>query len=199
MKRDQAPSLSFPPIIPIDPPSIRIVGSQPIERILHYDPRGFLLETLRVDDNGVDGSRFRMAYSSVTLPGQFRDADRWHVHKVQTDRFVVVLGEMVLSLLDGRPGSRTYGQLDVVRMVGASLKALARAPPRDVQTYLVPIPPGVLHCIGNLASEPVLLQNFPTELYNPSDEGREPFLTQGIPSLGRTFSWDMVRRSPSSP
>ena len=150
---------------------------------------------MRADDTPVEGAKFRMSYSSVTLPGQFRDADRWHVHKIQTDRFVVVLGEMVLSIFDNRTESPTHGLLDVVRMVGASPRALAHAPPRDTTTYLVPIPPGVLHCIGNLSADPFLLQNFPTEMYSPVDEGRIPFASLTIPSLGRSFAWDLVQRS----
>jgi dTDP-4-dehydrorhamnose 3,5-epimerase-like enzyme len=133
-----------------------------------------------------------MSYSSVTLPGQFRDADRWHVHKIQTDRFVVVLGEMTLALFDQRPESLTHGQLDIIRMTGASHGAVSSPSARDVTTYLVPIPPGVLHCIGNLGTEPFLLQNFPTELYSPSDEGRVPFVSLPIPSLGRPFAWNLV-------
>ncbi len=187
------------PIAPEEPRSIRIAGARPIRRTVHQDPRGFLLETLRADDAEVAGSTFRMSYSSVTLPGQFRDADRWHLHQVQTDRFVVVLGEMVLALLDRRSGSPTEGLLDVVRMTGAPAAALAHAPAREFTTYLVPIPPGVLHCIGNLAEEPFLLQNFPTELYSPADEGRVPFASVPVASLGRPFAWDLVRAGSRPP
>jgi len=189
------PARTVPGVTPIDPPAIRIEGAKPIPRTVHQDPRGFLLETLRADDDSVDGALFRMSYSSVTLPGQFRDVDRWHVHKFQTDRFVVILGEMTLVLFDQRPGSATHGQLDVVRMVGTLRDALSSPHARDLTTYLVPIPPGVLHCIGNLGSEPFLLQNFPTELYSPADEGRVPFTSLPIPSLGRPFAWDLVQRA----
>ena len=199
MTPDRPTADGAPRLTRIDPPSIRIVGAQALPRTFHHDPRGFLVETLRADDTSVEGSKFRMSYASVTLPGQFRDLDRWHVHKVQTDRFVVVLGEMTLALLDQRPGSATHGVLDVVRMSGASRSALASTPPQDRATYLVPIPPGVLHCIGNLASEPFLLQNFPTELYSPADEGRVPFASLPVPSLGRPFAWDLVERPPRVP
>ena len=199
MTPDAGPTSHLPLLSPIEPSAIRIQGAQALRRTFHQDPRGFLVETLRADDGAVDGSRFRMSYSSVTLPGQFRDTDRWHVHKVQTDRFVVVLGEMILALFDGRTESPTHEQLNVIRMVGASAKAPAHVPPRDLPGYLVPIPPGVLHCIGNLSSEPFLLQNFPTELYNPADEGRVPFASQPIPSLGGPFGWDRVQRTGQGP
>lgn len=199
MTPEEHASSALPRLIPIEPSAIRIGGAKPIVRTLHQDPRGFLLETLRADDTAVDGARFSMSYSSVTLPGQFRDADRWHVHQVQTDRFVVVLGEMTLALFDRRPGSSTEGHLDVVRMTGARRDALSSPRARDLVTYLVPIPPGVLHCIGNLAAEPFVLQNFPTELYTPSDEGRVPFASLPVPSLGRPFAWDLVARSSPAP
>ena len=182
------------PVVALDPSAASIVGVTPVVRTFHHDPRGFLVETLRADDAQVDGARFRMSYSSLTLPGQFRDADRWHLHQIQSDRFVVVLGEMMLALLDHRPASPTHGRLEVLRMVGAVHAAPASAPPKDVRTFLVPIPPGVLHGIGNLGSEPFLLQNYPTELYNPADEGRVPFASVAVASLGGPFAWNLVRR-----
>ncbi len=179
-------------VVPVAPTEIRIAGANPIVRTLHRDPRGFLLETLRADDQAVDGKRFRMSYSSLTLPGEYRDRDRWHVHRVQTDRFVVILGEMMLALWDGRPSSPSRGRLEVVRMAGGPFRGSVE--PGDAVTYLVPIPPGVHHCIGNLSTEPFLLQNFPTELYDAHDEGRVPFVDVPIGSIGRPFSWDLVAR-----
>lgn len=183
------------PLVPIAPLSIEISGAQPTVRTVHQDPRGFLLETLRSDDEAIGGSHFRMSYSSVTMPGQYRDADCWHFHKVQTDRFVVILGEMTLALLDERPNTPSHGRLEVIRMTGVHRDELAHSPPRDITTYLVPIPPGVLHCIGNLGSEPFLLQNYPTELYNPADEGRVPFEAKPILALRRPFAWNLVNAS----
>lgn len=177
------------------PTQVRIPGVQTLARVIHQDPRGFLVETLRADDRPVDGSRFVMGYSSVTIPGQYRDADRWHVHKIQTDRFVVPLGEMTLALLDGREDSPVFDRLEVILMRGAPPSAAGSSPRRDVETHMVTIPPGVLHCIGNLSSEPFLLQNYPTEFYNPADEGRVPFTTRPISQLGRGFDWSLVDRA----
>ena len=183
---------------PIDPSQITIRGSSPLSRILHRDSRGFLVETLRSDDVSVDGARFAMSYISLTLPGEFRDAHQWHLHKVQTDRFVVLLGEMMLALFDQRPDSPTSGTLEVVRMVGASPRSdPSTAALRETEAiHLVPILPGVLHCIGNLSSEPFLLQNYPTELYNPADEGRVPFISIPAKRLGGPFDWSRIKRSP---
>jgi dTDP-4-dehydrorhamnose 3,5-epimerase-like enzyme len=192
----ESPGMPRSSISRILPGEIRIAGVQVLPRALHQDPRGFLVETLRRDDRAVDGDRFVMSYSSVTLPGQYRDVDRWHLHKVQTDRFVVPLGEMTLALLDGREGSPTRDQLDVILMKGAPPSQAGFSPKRDLVTHLITIPPGVLHCLGNLSSEPLLLQNYPTEFYTPEDEGRVPFSARAIPSLGGSFAWDRVDRRP---
>jgi dTDP-4-dehydrorhamnose 3,5-epimerase-like enzyme len=174
------------------PDEIRIFGVRVIPRTLHFDSRGFLLETLRHDDLSVHGDRFAMTYASVTVPGQFRDVDRWHVHQVQTDRFVVVLGEMVLAMYDHRVDSPTCKRLEVVRMTGAPFDQLARAK-QDLPTFLVAIPPGIYHCIGNLSPHPFLLVNAPTELYDASDEGRVPFANVPMGPKGEGFSWGFVR------
>jgi dTDP-4-dehydrorhamnose 3,5-epimerase-like enzyme len=185
-------------IKPIGPPAVRIEGAAPLRRTVHQDARGFLLETLRSDDAIVNGDRFRMSYTSLTIPGQFRDADRWHVHRVQTDRFVVLLGEMTLALFDARRGSLTEGLLDVVRLEGVPPAHLTNPSPRDFPTYLLPIPPGVYHSLGNLSNEPFLYQNYPTELYDASDEGRVSFSSQTVAALGGPFSWESVAR-PAAP
>ncbi len=182
-------------LVPAEPTAIRIVGSRPIPRTFHQDARGFLIETMRADDREVRGSEFQMSYLSLTVPGQFRDADRWHVHRVQTDRFVVVLGEMILAMLDDRPDSPSFGRLEVVRMCGMSSSEPTHSTPLEIVTHLVAIPPGVMHCIANLGSEPFLLQNYPTELYNPGDEGRVLFATKVVRSLDGPFSWGLVKRS----
>lgn len=184
-------------IRPIAPEAIRIQGAQPIVRTFHYDPRGFLLETLRQDDVQVDGARFAMSYTSATSPHEFRDRDRWHAHRNQSDRFVVVLGEMMLALYDSRPTSPTTGRLEVIRMMGATFERLQRPRKEDILSSMVPIPPGVYHCIGNLSDHPFVLTNFPTELYDPTDEGRIPFRDVRVASLEGPFDWDRVARGRS--
>lgn len=183
-----------PSVVPIAPDKITLDGVRPLARTIHQDSRGFLMELLRKDDTAVAGHEFAMSYVSVTTPGEFRDKDRWHVHKIQTDRFVVPWGEMILALFDGRPTSPTQGELNVIRMAGAALQAPA-APARALPSALVPIPPGVYHCIGNLSPHPFVLANFPTELYNAEDEGRVPFRDVTVARLGSPFSWELV---PSS-
>ena len=187
---------SASPIIPlIEPTEIRIDDVMVIPRPIHQDPRGLLVETMRADDEKIRGDHFRMTYTSVTAAGEFRDKDRWHLHARQTDRFVVPIGEMILALHDGRKGSRTYDTLHAIRMAGPPIDRAGHSVKRDVPTYLVTIPPGVHHCIGNISNAPFVLQNFPTEYFDLSDEGRVPFDSLSIPSIGRGFSWDLVDRA----
>jgi len=188
-----------PTVHPIEPVFIQLHGVRALSRTMHFDPRGFLIETLRHDDSTVRGDEFAMSYASVTLPGEFRDRNRWHVHKVQTDRFVVVLGEMILALYDSRPDSPSQGRLEVIRMKGAPYAQPSQEFKVDVETSLVPIPPGVYHCIGNLSTQPFLLVNFPTKLYNPEDEGRVPFLEVPVDSLQGPFEWAKVEIDRSTP
>ena len=189
--------MSASPLEPIDPSAIAIEGARPIPRTLHRDPRGFLVEMLRKDDRSVDGGQFAMAYTSVTVPGSFRDRDRWHVHERQTDRFIVPSGEMILALHDARPASPTRGRLEVIRMSGAPMDRPGSPEPSSLTTHLVPIPPGVLHCIGNLSDHPFVLVNFPSQLYDATDEGRLPFADQPIAALGGPFRWEDVPRRGS--
>ncbi|MGH9029779.1 MAG: hypothetical protein ACRDV4_09215 [Acidimicrobiales bacterium] len=105
---------------------------------------------------------------------------------------MVVLGEMILVLYDAREDSATRGRLEVVRMEGARYEQAARREREDVPTYLIPIPPGVYHCIGNMSDRPFVLTNFPTELYDPGDEGRVPFLEVRVASIDTPFDWDLV-------
>jgi dTDP-4-dehydrorhamnose 3,5-epimerase-like enzyme len=179
----------------IDPTEARIDGATVLGRSIHQDPRGLLIETLRADDRTVRGQEFAMSYTSVTVPGQMRDKDRWHAHRLQEDRFVVPLGEMILALYDARPSSATSGRLETIRMAGVPVGSPATSSgTRTVETHLVRIPVGVYHGIANLhPSQPFVLQNYPTRLYDPSDEGRIPFSECPIPSLGgRPFDWALV-------
>lgn len=176
----------------IEPSAIGIDGISAVERVVHLDPRGFLVETLRSDDASYVPGPFAMSYVSVTVPGQFRDEDRWHLHKIQTDRFVVALGEMVLALYDGRPESPTLGLLNVIRMAGPPHGSPSLSPAGRGKVDIVPIPPGVMHCIGNLSSEPFVLTNFPTEYYDAADEGRVAFAQVPVTPAGAVFSWKRV-------
>ncbi|MFM9106594.1 MAG: dTDP-4-dehydrorhamnose 3,5-epimerase family protein [Chloroflexota bacterium] len=160
---------------------------------VNRDPRGTLTELLRSDWDGVYGPEmtFAQTYVSVTRPGIARDEDRWHVHERQTDRFVVLAGTIVVAVADARPGSPTEG-----RLLLALMQAEADAP----APYLLTVPPGTLHGLIALGDGPAMLQNFPTRLWDASDEGRVPFAEAGVTLAdGAPFSWDLLRAALAGP
>ena len=184
-------------ITPIEPPSCTIEGVVVVPRMIHFDARGFLVEALRRDDEALGGHDFHMTYTSLSVPGAARDADRWHHHRLQQDRYLIATGETLMAFYDPRPWSSSYGRLEVLRAAGASAAQVAEASLRgerfDVPTYLVMIPIGVYHAFKNAGREDSILQNFPTQLYDPADEGRAPFAEVPVPSLGGVpFSWGLV-------
>jgi dTDP-4-dehydrorhamnose 3,5-epimerase len=174
-------------IKPISPSKISIVDVGVLERSIFYDPRGFLIETFSKSKE--HGSSV-YSYNSLTHPGFARDADRYHHHKIQKDRFTVVLGKMWILLYDKREDSKTYGQLQVVEAIGGSPEVKEKA---TIPLWTITIPQGVYHGIMNPGPGWAMIVNHPTSEYNPEDEGRTTFLEVSIPSLGgKTFSWEEV-------
>ena len=153
---------------------------------INKDKSGALVETLRTDWQGIYGlgREFAMQYYSVTPPGIARDEDVWHYHPtVQEDRFLVAQGSIVTAVADNREGSPTYGLLNLFYM---------RA---DKDPYILLIPKLTLHGFMVVSSQPAVLLNFPTALYNPKEEDRIPYSKAGIKfSDGSIFSWDKVRK-----
>jgi dTDP-4-dehydrorhamnose 3,5-epimerase len=122
---------------------VRIKQLQPIP-----DERGFLMEILRSDDNLFEA--FGQVYMTVAYPGAVKG---WHYHKVQTDFFTVVKGMMKIVLYDSRPESPTRGEVNEFFM-------------GELNPLLIRIPPGVLHGMKAIGSEPGYVVNCPTEPYN---------------------------------
>lgn len=154
---------------------------------VNRDPRGTLTELLRSDWDGVYGPDmpFAQTYVSVTRPGIARDEDRWHVHERQTDRFVVLAGTVIVAIADARSGSPTEGNL---------LLALMHAEDDAPAPFMVTVPPGTLHGLIALGDGPAMLQNFPTNLWDASDEGRVAFEEAGVTLPdGAPFTWDILR------
>ena len=182
----------------ISPQNCQINEVKVLLKIIHFDSRGFLLETLRADDRQVSGDNFVMTYTSATPAGVARDEIQWHYHAKQVDRFIVPLGEIALALYDGRKNSKTYGVLEVLHLGGAQFSDFAAAKEKnlkfEIKTYLVTIPVGVYHCYKNIGENLVILQNFPTQLYNRQDEGRKLFTKVTVESLGgQFFSWKLLK------
>lgn len=143
----------------------------------HKDASGSLVETLRSDWQDVfngENLPFAMQYMSITPAGVARDEDKWHVHKYQKDRFICIGGRIVTAVYDPRINSKTYDKLNLFVMGSEN----------DNEMYMVVIPEEAYHGFMVVSQIPGYLLNFPTKLYNPSDEGR-------IPHEG--FNWQSIR------
>ena len=146
---------------------------------VHKDPTGSLVETLRSDWKDVFNSgdlAFAMQYMSITPSAVARDEDMWHIHKFQKDRFICISGRIITAVYDPRKDSTTTGQLNLFLM----------GPESEDEMYMVVIPENTYHGFMAISKEPAFLLNFPTQIYNPNDEGREQNRNQ--------ISWQKVRQ-----
>lgn len=147
---------------------------------------GILVETLRKDWPDVygEGREFSMQYFSVTDSGIARDEKTWHIHPTyQEDRFLLAQGEVVVAVADNRDNSSTKNLINIFHM------SAYKSP------YILLIPKNTLHGFLVVSDLPAILLNFPTGLYNPSEEGRILHEEVNIKMLdGSIFSWDLVRK-----
>lgn len=136
----------------------------------HADERGYLMELLRSDDDIF--RKFGQCYVSLNYPGVVR---AWHYHKKQDDYFVVVKGMCKVGLYDLREGSPTQGEANTFYL-------------GEHNRILLMIPVGVAHGYKTVGTEPSLLINFPTEVYDSTDpdEYRIPWDSPEIP-----FNWEI--------
>lgn len=151
---------------------------------VNRDESGILVEALRTDWKEIYGKNreFAMQYFSVTDSGVARDETVWHYHPNQEDRFLVAQGEIVVAVADNRQDSKTFGLLNLFHM-----KA-------DMNPYILLIPKETFHGFLVVSLTPAVLLNFPTCLYNPSEEQRVSYKEAGVKnSEGSLFSWDQIR------
>ena len=134
-----------------------LLGCELIDLNRFSDDRGWLVPVWNSEDFDA-----KYMYYSWTYPGECRDVDRWHVHQHHTDRFVVLHGNLLMGLSDGKEMVR-------IAMSGRNPQILV-------------IPPGIYHCFKNYWHRDSLMCNLPTEVYDPEDEGRVPFDDLGVGS-----------------
>ena len=129
------------------------------------DDRGFLIEMLRND--WPEFEKFSQSYVTACYPGVIK---AWHYHKKQTDHFACVWGMAKVVLYDPREKSSTHGYVNEFH-IGL------------MNPTLVKIPPLVYHGFTSEGDGPILIVNFPTELYNykKPDEYRLPYDDAQIP------------------
>lgn len=135
--------------------TIEGVKVKPLRRV--PDERGWLLEILRADEQGLF-EKFGQVYVSATYPGVVK---AWHYHRKQVDNFACVAGMVKLVLIDTRVGSPTEGTVNEF-FIG------------DHNPALVQVPNLVYHGWKCISAEPSLVVNVPTEPYdrNEPDEYR---------------------------
>lgn len=147
-----------------------IQGVQSRELQVNADDRGHLVELFRSDWAEFDPEP-EMAYYSLSYPGVVR---AWHRHtKGQVDYFACPKGRIRVGIYDDREESATRGETDSF-VLGEHVQRLVR------------IPGACWHGFEVLGSEPAMLVNFPTNLYDydDPDEQRLPPHTPDIP-----FEW----------
>lgn len=156
---------------------------------VNRDKRGILVETLKINWSEIynDKRPFTQNYFSTTKPGVARDNDKWHVHKNQEDRFIVISGNIVVAMFDPRKDKKSYLTLNLFLMGEIN---------GDNGQYLLLIPKNVMHGFVVIGKNPATLLNYPTQLFNPEDEGRVLHKDSGakFPD-GTNFSWDTIRKN----
>jgi dTDP-4-dehydrorhamnose 3,5-epimerase len=130
-----------------------------------FDHRGMLHELVTSRDEAIES--IVHVYEVVAEPGSVR---AWVYHKLQSDRLCFTNGHFRWALYDIRPGSRTYGLLNVVD-VGEHLRCR------------LTIPPYVVHGAKNCGDQVASFVNCPTNVYRHDrpDKYRLPHGHPGIP------------------
>lgn len=134
----------------VQPPLIHGVE---LERFTGFhDNRGSMIPTLDVR-KAFWREPVIYAYLVTVRPGTIKG---WGMHKVQTDRYSVLRGQVRVVLFDGREDSPDKGSFCEIWFT-------------DECPGLLRIPPGVWHADQNWGSTEALIMNYPTHAYNPAD------------------------------
>ena len=140
---------------------IQGVDFHPLKQI--PDERGRVMQMLRRDDPWFE--RFGEIYFSVVYPGVVKG---WHLHKVMTLNYAVIVGRIKLVLYDDREDSPTRGKLQEI-FAG------------EDNYCLITVPPNVWNGFKGLGVEPAILANCATEPYDPSEIVRSDPFSDRIP------------------
>lgn len=132
----------------------------------HADLRGSVIELFNPNWEW-HPEPLRHSYVFTIRPGM---AKGWGMHKRASDRYAMLLGEMLTVLYDGREGSPTQGMVAEVTL-------------SEHRRRLMAIPPGVWHANVNLGSKDAVIINFKTEPYDHDDPDKylRPLDSDDIP------------------
>jgi len=132
------------------------------------DERGYLMEMIRRDDEVFTaGKEFGQVYLTTALPGVVKG---WHYHNHQDDNFCIIKGMAKVVLYDGRQTSKTKSEVNEF-FIG------------EQNPMIIHIPVGVFHGFKCYGTEPCILINLITNVYNREapDECRVAFDDPLIP------------------
>lgn len=146
------------------PAQVTIDGVLVRDLTVHLDGRGSLTELWSSTWAQQGIIRAEHAYQSVTDFGVIKC---WHLHAVHTDQFVITRGKAQVALADLREQSPTFGHVNCL-FAGFD------------RPRLIQIPPGVMHGWKALLPPELIVTNFQSHPYDPSDEYK--------------FQWDCVLR-----
>ncbi|MFB3060238.1 MAG: dTDP-4-dehydrorhamnose 3,5-epimerase family protein [Candidatus Binatia bacterium] len=145
---------------------IQGVDFHPLKQI--PDERGRVMQMLRRDDPWFE--RFGEIYFSVVYPGVVKG---WHLHKVMTLNYAVIVGRIKLVLYDEREDSPTRGKLQEI-FAG------------EDNYCLITVPPNVWNGFKGLGVEPAVVANCATEPYDPSEIVRSDPFSDRVP-----YDWNL--------
>lgn len=145
---------------------IQGVEFHPLKQI--PDERGRVMQMLRRDDPWFE--RFGEIYFSVVYPGVVKG---WHLHKVMTLNYAVIVGRIKLVLYDEREDSPSRGKLQEV-FAG------------EDNYCLITVPPNVWNGFKGLGVEPAVVANCATEPYDPSEIVRSDPFSDRVP-----YDWNL--------
>jgi len=135
-----------------------IQGVQQVPLVAHLDDRGYLIEILRANDPHM--RKFGQVYIvGDPVRGSIR---AFHKHRDLWDYFFISHGSAKFVLVDDRPESPTYKQMDTFVTSGRN-------------PSLIVVPPGVYHGWMSLEDDTQMISTA-TEVYNREkpDEVRIP-------------------------
>ena len=136
------------------------------------DERGSIMHMLKSTDK--EFIKFGEVYFSTAYPNVIKG---WHLHKKQTQNYVVVEGMIKLVLLDKREKSKTYGLLEE-HYLG------------DLNYSLCQIPPGVANGYKVIGNKKAIICNC-SDLVHEQDEmiRYSPF-----DKSFSDYNWEIVHR-----
>jgi dTDP-4-dehydrorhamnose 3,5-epimerase len=135
------------------------------------DERGKIMHMLRADDPHFD--RFGEIYFSTVYPGVVKG---WHLHRLMTLNYAVVLGTIKLVLYDDRADSATKECLQEL-FVG------------DGNYVLVTVPPGIWNGFKGVGITPAIVANCATIPHSAEEIVRRDSRDEHIP-----YDWGLVNR-----